>query len=68
MSLKAFHVVFLAASIILMLTLSVWCFMDYRDGGTTQELVWSGVALAAAIGLILYTRYFLKKLRHISYL
>ena len=68
MSLKAFHVVFLAASIMLMLILSGWCFSNYRDGGTTQDLVWSGVALASAVGLVGYTRYFLRKLRHISYL
>ena len=68
MSLKAFHVVFLAASIMLMLTLSGWCFSNYRDGGTLQDLFWSGVALASALGLAVYTRYFLKKLRHISFL
>ena len=68
MSLKAFHLVFVSASILLMLTLSVWCFSDYRDGGGTSELVWSGAALAAALGLVVYARYFLRKLKHISYL
>jgi 4-amino-4-deoxy-L-arabinose transferase-like glycosyltransferase len=68
MSLKAFHLVFLSACIMLMLTLSAWCFANYRDGGGNAELVWSGVGLAAAIGLAAYTRYFLRKLRHISFL
>ncbi len=68
MSLKAFHLVFLSASIVLMMTLSAWCFANYRDGGGTSELAWSGVAFAAAVTLAAYTRYFLKKLRHISFL
>ena len=68
MSLKSFHLVFLSASVMLMLTLSGWCFANYRDGGGISELIWSGVAFSTAIGLVVYIRYFLKKLRHISYL
>ena len=68
MSLKAFHLVFMSASIMLMLTLSGWCFSNYRDGGGTSELVWTGAALVASLGMVVYTRYFLRKLKHISYL
>jgi hypothetical protein len=68
MSLKAFHLVFMSASIMLMLTLSGWCFANYRDGGGTSELAWSGVAMASAVVLVAYARYFVRKLRDISYL
>lgn len=68
MSLKAFHVVFVAASVILMVFLSGWCFANYRESGSGGDLLWSVLAALAVVALIVYGRYFLKKLRNISYL
>jgi hypothetical protein len=68
MSLKAFHIVFVAASVLLMLGIAAWCFQGWRQDGETMGLVWAGVSLASAVGLVAYGRYVLKKLRHISYL
>jgi hypothetical protein len=68
MSLKAFHLVFLFSCIVLLLFLSGWCFSNYRNGGQQSELVFAGIGLGVALGLMLYTRYFLKKLKGISYL
>lgn len=68
MSLKAFHIVFVAASVALMLGLAGFSWGQYRETGATLSLVWSVMALAAAAGLVVYGRYFLRKLKHISFL
>lgn len=68
MSLKAFHLVFVTASVLLMLGLTAWCFGNYRRSDSTMDLVWGAVALASAGALLVYGRYFLRKLKHISYL
>ena len=68
MSLKAFHIVFVSVSVLLMLGLAGWCFVNYRNGGTVNDLVWAAVSLVVAAGLVVYGRFFLKKLKHISYL
>lgn len=68
MSLKAFHIVFVSLSVLLMLVLAGWCFGNYRQDGGAANLVWGGLALVAAAGLVVYGRIFLKKLKHISYL
>ncbi len=68
MSLKAFHVVFIAVSVMLCLGLSAYAFGNYRLGGNGSDLGWAAAAFAAAVGLLVYGRYFLRKLRNISYL
>jgi hypothetical protein len=68
MSLKAFHVVFVIASIILALGFGAWSLRDYFDGGPRSNL-WFGIgSLIAGIALICYARSVLKKLKNISYL
>jgi len=68
MSLKAFHVVFVACSVLLMLLLAGWSFGNFRDAGRVADLAYAAGAVFAAIGLLVYGWYFLKKLKNISYL
>lgn len=68
MSLKAFHIVFVAASVLLMLGLAGWSFGEYRATGSSLNLLWSALSVGAAAGLLVYGRYFLRKLKHISFL
>ena len=68
MSLKAFHLVFVTASVLLMLGVGAWCFAQYRDGGGSSQLAYCGLSLLSAAGLVVYGRIFLKKLKHISFL
>jgi hypothetical protein len=68
MSLKAFHLVFVTASVLLMLGVAGWCVSQYFDGAGAIQLVWATLSLACAAGLVVYGRIFLKKLKHISYL
>jgi len=68
MSLKAFHLVFIILSILFTLMFGVWGVVNHDSSGKTAELVMGIISLAGAIGLSLYLRYFLKKLKHVSYL
>jgi hypothetical protein len=68
MSLKAFHVVFIFASILLAFGFAVWSLMNFSDGGRTSDLIYGVASALAGVGLIAYGVYVLKKLKHISYL
>jgi len=68
MSLKAFHVVFVAASVILCLVFSIWAFGQYQASGFGIDLAWAVGGCTGALGLLGYGWYFLRKLQNISYL
>jgi hypothetical protein len=69
MSLKAFHLIFITAATLLALGCAIWGLKNfYSAGGRAWDLVFGLGALATAVGLILYERYFLKKLKKESYL
>ncbi len=68
MSLKAFHIVFIAVSTVLCFGFGAWEFNAYRTGGATGDLLFGIGSTASGIGLLAYGKYFLKKLKHISYL
>jgi hypothetical protein len=68
MSLKAFHIVFVIASIVLALGFGAWSLNDYFDGGARNHL-WFGIgSLVVGVALIIYGKIVLKKLKDISYL
>jgi hypothetical protein len=69
MSLKAFHLVFITASCALAFGCGVWALKDYfSPDGVTSDLVFGLVSFAIGVALIIYERYFLKKLKKESYL
>ena len=69
MSLKAFHLVFIVASILLAIGFGVWSFLNYASPqGSTSDLVVGIVSGVIALGLVGYEIYFLKKLKNVSYL
>jgi hypothetical protein len=68
MSLKAFHIVFIVASILLAFGFSAWGFVQYADSHRATELVYGISSAAIGLGLIWYGKYVLRKLKHISYL
>jgi hypothetical protein len=68
MSLKAFHLVFIIASIALAIAFGVWSGMTYHDGASVWYLVSAIGSGAAVIALVFYERYFLRKLKNVSYL
>jgi hypothetical protein len=69
MSLKAFHLVFITASSALAFGCGVWGLKNYWSAyGTLLDLLFGLGSLLAGVGLIVYERYFLKKLKNVSYL
>lgn len=68
MSLKAFHIVFITVSSALAVGFGIWSLKNYIAGGN-GSILWFGIgSLIAGMALIVYGRYFLKKLKKISYL
>jgi hypothetical protein len=68
MSLKAFHLVFVTASVAVSLFLGIWSYMSYKETGTRTDLIYVIASGLAVVALLWYGKYFLKKLKHISYL
>lgn len=69
MSLKAVHIAFITASCVLAFGFSAWCFKTWFSGdGVTRDLVFGLGSLMAGVALIIYGRYFLKKLKGVGYL
>lgn len=68
MSLKAFHIAFVAITVLTSFVVcGLLCHAFLQEGGV-WNLVGAVAAFTTAIGLIYYGRYVLKKLRHLSYL
>ncbi len=69
MSLKAFHLLFITAASALAFGCAAWGLKDFfSQGGGAWDLVFGLGSLAVGVALILYERYFLKKLKRVSYL
>lgn len=68
MSLKAFHIAFVVISLTLAIGFGYWCMKGFFAGGEVVLLVAGIASLAAAIGLGMYGRYFLRKLKGIPFL
>ena len=68
MSLKAFHIVFVTASTLLAFGFGAWSLHQYSETKALADLLTGVGALLSGIGLLWYGKYFLKKLRNVSYL
>ena len=69
MSLKAFHLIFITLSSALALGCGVWLLVSgFSADGTRKDVFFGFSSLVGGAGLIFYGRYFLKKLKNISYL
>lgn len=68
MSLKALHIVFVTAATLLAAVFGAWAVLQFRSGAGAGYLATAIVAFTAAIALVLYGRWFLRKLKNVSYL
>jgi hypothetical protein len=69
MSLKTIHIVFIIASCLMTAFFGVWSWREYFSAeGTQAALVYGILSICVFVGLLAYGKYFLKKLKHISYL
>jgi hypothetical protein len=68
MSLKAFHLVFITAAILLAFGFGLWLARNFFSDGGALNLVSALLSFGAGIGLIVYEYYFLKKTKDVGYL
>ena len=68
MSLKALHIVFIVASIVLALGFGAWSLNEYFQGEPRLNLYFGVGSIIAGVGLIFYCRAVLRKMKDISYL
>ena len=69
MSLKAFHFVFIAASILLAFGFGAWCLTHRETAGDGQTLLYLGIgSLVCGVALVGYGIAVVRKLKNISYL
>jgi hypothetical protein len=66
MSLRAFHLLFIALSVILTAFFGAWAFGEYRAGQGAVYVVTAVASLAAAVGLVAYAVAFQKKTKRFS--
>ena len=68
MSLKAVHIVFVTAAVLLAAVFGTWALRQFQGGAGAGYLMTAIVAFAGAVLLGVYGRWFLKKLKDVSYL
>lgn len=68
MSLKAFHIFFIAISIVLAIGFGIWQANVYLNSRGIGQLIAAAASFLVAAGLVVYCVRFLKKLKHIGYL
>jgi hypothetical protein len=68
MSLKAFHVVFVAAAILLAGWTGWWAWQRWAAGDGGGWLGLAAACAAAVVGLVVYGAWFLRKTKGVSYL
>ncbi len=69
MSLKSIHIVFILASSLMTIVFGYWSWREYFSPESSPIHLAYGVSCIIGLaGLLAYGRYFLRKLKHISYL
>ncbi len=68
MSLKAFHIVFIVLSTALAVGLGVWATRDFAQSGSWAHLSLGVASFIGSIVLASYGVWFLRKLKHVSFL
>ena len=66
MSLRIFHVVFIAVSVVLSLFVAVWSVRHYEETGSASSLVLGAIFVVAGGLLVEYGRRFFGKLKELS--
>jgi hypothetical protein len=66
MSLKAFHVIFMAAAVLLSIGLGVWSLDQRAQGQPGAWVAYAAAAFVVALGLVAYEVWFLRKTRKVS--
>lgn len=68
MSLKAFHILFILASILLAFGFAAWAWVHFAREGQSSLLYYGIGSTSVGLALVGYFTYVLRKLKHESYL
>ena len=68
MSLKAFHIFFIALSTLFALGFAFWSLIQFTTSGNMLFVIVAVASVASGVSLVLYGIRFLKKLKHVSFL
>ncbi len=68
MSLKAFHILFVALSTLLAVLFAAWSFQGFVESASAAMLTAAVGAILFAVGMVVYGVWFLRKLKHVSFL
>ena len=68
MSLKAFHIFFILICTVLSAVMGIWAVRQYTDSGEWGDLAMAVLSFAGGIVLLIYGRWFLRKLRNVSFI
>ena len=68
MSLKAFHIFFVTISTILAIGFGLWAIREYSIHHEVMSLIFGSTSLLGAVALVIYGRWFLRKLKGVGYL
>lgn len=68
MSLKAFHIFFIVISVLCALGFGAWSVADYQRTGSPGTLALGIAGFVAAVALVWYGFWFLRKLKGVSFL
>ena len=68
MSLKAFHVFFIAVCVLFLAGFGYWGIADWMRTGSQMNFALAVGSGAGSLALLVYSRWFLRKTKHVSYL
>ena len=68
MSLKAFHVFFIIVATLFTLGFGAWGINSYMHGGELSDVILGSISMVVSVFLAWYFKWFLKKLKNVSYL
>lgn len=68
MSLKALHIIFITCSTLMAFGVAAWAFWNYMASHSVGDMALGILSVVGGVGLLWYGKYFLKKLKNISYL
>lgn len=66
MSLKAFHIFFIALSILLLAGFAIWSFQSYSSTGAMSQLLFTILSAVGSVLLVFYGMQFLKKMKGLT--
>lgn len=68
MSLKAFHIIFIAVSIAIAIGFGFWCLNAYFEQHGLLYALTAGISFIISGVLFVYGIWFLRKLKHVSFM